>query len=133
MKSGKQRRAEIKAKRLKRISERDNTVNPFKHPMPEWAIPVNKDEVHHHSMFFDIPLFYVDKEFLCRDCGTTEVWTAKQQKWWYEIAKGDLETTAVRCHACRNKIKAEKTAQKQHMAEVAKRKTHPNDAFFKKS
>ena len=46
-------------------------------------------------------LFYRDMEFDCADCGRHEVWTATQQKWWYEVAKGSLYTTAKRCRACR--------------------------------
>ncbi len=131
MKSGKQRKAEIKKSRLERIAKRDSKVNPFKGPIPEWAIPVNPAEVVHHSMFLDIPLFYIDKEFECKDCGTTEVWTARQQKWWYEIAKGYFETTAVRCRSCRDQRKNEKEAQRKHMEEMANKKPHPNEAFFK--
>ncbi len=131
MKSGKQRKAEIKKSRLERIAKRDSKVNPFKGPIPEWAIPVNPAEVVHHSMFLDIPLFYIDKEFECKDCGTTEVWTARQQKWWYEIAKGYFETTAVRCRSCRDQRKNEKEAQRKHMEEMANKKPYPNEAFFK--
>ncbi|WP_444938452.1 zinc-ribbon domain containing protein [Microbulbifer sp. JMSA002] len=57
----------------------------------------------HHSYYIDIPLYYLDREFQCKDCGSEEVWTAKQQKWWYEIAKGDFETSTVRCRPCRKK------------------------------
>lgn len=131
MKSGKQRRTEIKRSRLERIAKRDRKVDPFKHPIPEWAIPVNPSEIVCHSMFINIPLYYVDKEFICKDCGSDEIWTARQQKWWYEIVKGDFESTAVRCRACRNKLKADKEAQKKHMEEIANRKPHPNEAFFR--
>jgi len=133
MKSGKQRRNEIKAARLKRMAKRDGNANPFKRPIPEWAVAINQAEVHHHSMFFDIPLFYLDKEFVCKACGAREIWTAKQQKWWYEIAKGALETTAVRCSSCRREIREEKAGQKKHMKEMAERESHPNEAFFKKA
>ena len=47
------------------------------------------------------PLFYEDYEFTCVDCGRQEVWTAEQQKWWYEVAKGPIYARAVRCRACR--------------------------------
>lgn len=30
--------------------------------------------------------YYIDKRFTCAKCGTEEVWTAAQQKWWYEVA-----------------------------------------------
>jgi Probable zinc-ribbon domain len=47
------------------------------------------------------PLFYEDIPFTCRDCGSREVWTAEQQQWWYEVAKGTIYSTAVRCRLCR--------------------------------
>ena len=34
------------------------------------------------------PLYYVDQPFTCIDCGSEEVWTAEQQKWYYEVVKG---------------------------------------------
>ena len=53
--------------------------------------------------------FYVDRPFRCKDCGKSEIWTASQQKWWYEIAKGDVWTVAVRCRPCRRLERARKT------------------------
>jgi putative zinc ribbon protein len=47
------------------------------------------------------PTFYEDMPFTCVDCGAEELWTAEQQKWWYEEAKGPVQSTAVRCRACR--------------------------------
>ena len=49
------------------------------------------------------PEFYEDREFTCRDCGKVEVWTARQQQWWYEVAKGPIYSTAVRCRECRRR------------------------------
>jgi hypothetical protein len=46
-------------------------------------------------------LYYEDQEFQCRDCGKAQVWTAEQQKWWYEVAKGSILSQAVRCRDCR--------------------------------
>jgi len=48
------------------------------------------------------PTVYLDREFTCIDCGRREVWTAEQQKWWYEVAKGTLYSTAIRCRDCRS-------------------------------
>ncbi|MCA9110925.1 MAG: zinc-ribbon domain containing protein [Planctomycetaceae bacterium] len=61
------------------------------------------------------PTYYVDKPFQCIDCGNEEVWTAEQQKWFYEVAKGDFRATAVRCRKCRNRIKDEKAVQREQM------------------
>ena len=49
---------------------------------------------------------YSDRPFRCRDCGKSEIWTARQQKWWYEVAKGYVYSTAVRCRACRRADRA---------------------------
>ena len=62
---------------------------------------------------YDIPdfvkrEFYVDRPFQCKDCGISQVWTATQQKWWYESAKGDVWTAAVRCRACRRRERERK-------------------------
>ena len=46
---------------------------------------------------------YTDRPFRCRDCGVEELWTARQQKWWYEVAKGYVYSTATRCRACRRR------------------------------
>ena len=59
--------------------------------------------------------FYVDMDFKCRDCGNREVWTALNQKWFYEVAKGSLHQTAVRCRDCRDKLKAQKELQRKQM------------------
>jgi hypothetical protein len=47
------------------------------------------------------PLYYEDREITCKDCGRKEIWTARQQQWWYEVAKGAVYSRAVRCRACR--------------------------------
>ena len=52
--------------------------------------------------------YYEDVPFRCKICGKDEIWTAMQQKWWYEVAKGFIYSTAVRCRACRRKEQARK-------------------------
>ena len=131
MKSSKQRRKEIKSARLKRAQK--NTVDVYSLPIPDGAIKANREEQETVSIpeMVKFPLFYIDKPFKCRECETIEVWTAKQQKWWYEIAKGTIETTAVYCKACRLEKKRKKQEQKEHMKEMANKKPHPNEKFFK--
>ena len=70
---------------------------------------------------YDPPLYYEDRKFTCRDCGAKEVWTAEQQRWWYEVWRGPIYATAVRCRACRQKLRRAKLAQKKHMEEMAKK------------
>ncbi len=52
--------------------------------------------------------YYVDKPFVCQGCGLSQTWTAAQQKWWYEVAKGYVFSTATRCRACRHREKVQK-------------------------
>lgn len=52
---------------------------------------------------YDPLLYYEDYRFHCVDCGTEQVWTAEQQKWWYEVAKGPIYSRAIRCRSCREK------------------------------
>jgi hypothetical protein len=69
--------------------------------------------------------FYVDIAFKCRDCGREEVWTAKQQKWFYEVAKGSLHATAVRCRECRTRLREQREQQRQQVDAAAKAREAP--------
>lgn len=61
--------------------------------------------------------YYEDLPFVCKDCGQPEIWTARQQKWWYETAKGDVWTTALRCRPCRRKERERRAkARAVHLA-----------------
>jgi hypothetical protein len=50
--------------------------------------------------------YYVDKPFECQACGISQTWSAAQQKWWYEVAKGDVFSTAKLCRPCRQEERA---------------------------
>jgi hypothetical protein len=55
-------------------------------------------------------LYYEDTPFTCIDCGKEEVWTAEQQQWWYEVARGPIYSQANRCRECRRKRRAGREA-----------------------
>ncbi|HEY9601041.1 MAG TPA: zinc-ribbon domain containing protein [Allocoleopsis sp.] len=57
--------------------------------------------------------YYIDIPFTCKDCGKREVWSASQQKWWYEVAKGGVWTTARRCHPCRQRERERREIARQ--------------------
>ncbi|WP_420712366.1 zinc-ribbon domain containing protein [Niveibacterium sp. 24ML] len=115
MKSGKQRRAEIKHARLQRRSRREQALARV---LARTARPG------HGAARCDaarlapanscgLPEFvrrgyYEDQPFRCKDCGAACVWTAASQKWWYEVMQGGIETRAVRCTACRARERARK-------------------------
>ena len=67
--------------------------------------------------------YYVDFPFKCKDCGKSEVWSPTQQRWWYEIAKGDVWTVASRCRPCRQRERARRnTARDTAEAGMAKKR-----------
>jgi len=137
MKSNKQRRREILEKRRKRAqrSTREATieVDRFLAPRfwPKRAVRANREKLRHNNTYGLLPYFYLDRDFDCIDCGSKQRWTADQQKWWYEEAKGSIDSRAVRCFPCRKHIQALKEAQRRHMENVANRAPHPHEAFFK--
>lgn len=98
-----QRRAEIAA-------QWGLEVRQVPHDLPEGAIPADLSQQVPWNSYSAAPLYYVDRPFTCRDCGREEIWTAAQQKWWYEVAKGSLYSTAVRCRDCR---RARRNARQQ--------------------
>src|SRR5689334_5847440 len=64
------------------------------------AVPADRSRLGHINTYGVLPEYYVDKPFQCRDCGKEEIWRAQDQKWYYEVAKGHIDATAVRCAAC---------------------------------
>jgi len=66
--------------------------------------------------------WYQDMRFQCKDCGKSEIWTAQQQKWWYEEAKGQINATAVRCRACRQ-AERKKSGRVSHGERAARKRT----------
>ncbi|MFN3192838.1 MAG: zinc-ribbon domain-containing protein [Aureliella sp.] len=70
--------------------------------MPTGAIPADLSQQVSINSYDPPPNWYVDKPFVCVDCGSEEIWTAQQQKWYYETAKGSLYATATRCRQCRS-------------------------------
>lgn len=69
------------------------------------VIPADRSQQAPHNSYS--PVFeYRDAEFTCVDCGVVETWTAQQQKWWYETAKGPIQSRAIRCRECRRKRSA---------------------------
>jgi len=96
-------------------------VTPFDDAMEHGAVEADQSQQVPHSPFHPGPTHYVDRPFTCRDCGTKEVWTAEQQKWYYEVAKGSIHAKAVRCRACRDRIKGEKDLQREQMGDAEQR------------
>jgi hypothetical protein len=120
MKSNKQRRQEIKAQRLRRTERQIQIRRADARPVHR---PVSTESVTpallRRNNSYSIPDFvqrgyYQGRPFRCKDCGIEEVWTAAQQRGWYEVAQGEVWTVAVRCRACRRQERVRK-AEARHI------------------
>ncbi|MFV0679853.1 zinc-ribbon domain-containing protein [Ottowia sp.] len=134
MKSNKARRAEIKARRLERAQRMQERWAPdsdvrFGDALQGEAtraglsvVAANQAALRLHNSEFDaLPAAYVDKAFVCRQCGAQALWTAKQQRWWYEVAGGSVYSTAMECRACR---RARKDASQKQWLSVQTDRLH---------
>ena len=52
--------------------------------------------------------WYVDATFVCRDCKEEFVFTASEQRFWYEERKFLPSVVPIRCVACRKKERKRK-------------------------
>ena len=118
--SGKQRRAAIMARRQVRRERERIARLPAPAPVPprpRGSVLVDASQLAHRG--FSWPAFmqrgyYIDTWYACVDCGKHEVWSAAQQKWWYETAKGNLDSIAVRCKPCRVTRRSGRTISKKN-------------------
>jgi len=137
VKSGRQRRDELKgerkAKKVRRAQrakreQQETRARYLDDSILAGAVPVNAALLA-PGRSRDVPEFvergtYLDRPFICTDCGKEEVWTATRQKWWYEVAKGEPFTTASRCRACRRRERERKSeARRVHLEGVARKST----------
>jgi len=122
MKGGKRRRLEVAAEQAAR-----RQVEMAKRLLEEGrAVAVNVKALapdgSYNSPDFVKRGYYFDQPFDCIDCGKPETWTAAQQKWWYEVAKGGVWTTARRCRACRRKERERRIeARRVHLEGIARK------------
>jgi Probable zinc-ribbon domain len=106
-----------RAKALSGIDARDDYAR-----LPPGAVPADPAQLAHNNTYGRLPRFYVDRIVKCRSCGKEEVWPADRQKWWYEVAKGNINTDAVYCRSCRNKDKERRAeARKVHLNGLARK------------
>lgn len=98
MTSGRQRKARLKERRRPNAHRAEPKARgPGLPDPPSGAVMADLAQLEHDNTYGPRPLFYIHRRFACIDCGSKEVWTAADQKWWYEVAKGSLR--AVPCAA----------------------------------
>ncbi len=88
-----------------REAERILQLHPEQQRTHPSALPADPSKLLHINTYGWVPEFYIDQPFICRLCGKREIWKARNQKWYYEDAKGHTDAKAVECHACRKQNK----------------------------
>ena len=128
MGSGKQRRSIIKAKRTVRRAKAE-ALKPVRapKPLPPGSAPVNEALLAPNNSYgapdFVYRGHYLDIPFTCAGCGKEEIWTATQQKWWYEVAKGFVYSIAKLCRNCRRKAREQSAeSRREHLEGIARKK-----------
>jgi len=122
MSSNKQKRRKLKLTRAERKAklERIDLLAALKKGT---VMPVDRSKVFSRSLLPNIPEYYRDTLFTCKDCDEQELWTAKQQQRWYEDQGGEIEAIAIRCRACRRKDKLRRdTARKDHLEGLTRKR-----------
>ena len=84
-----------------REAERVEKLLPSQQKDHPSAVRADHAKLDHVNTYGALPEFYIDRPFICRKCGKREIWKAKDQKWYYEEAKGHIDAFAVECHECR--------------------------------
>jgi hypothetical protein len=128
MTSGKQRRREIVARRRARgeAAAAARTARARGAGGPAATAPCNAALLAPYNSY-GVPAFvergyYVDTRFTCARCGADQVWRATQQKWWYEVAKGNVESRARLCRECRRLERERRdAARKAHLDGLARK------------
>jgi hypothetical protein len=91
-----------------REAERILSLTPVQQRGHPSAVLADHSKLSHINTYCGLPEFYLDQPFTCRSCGKREIWKARDQKWYYEEAKGHIDARAVECHDCRTAKKKER-------------------------
>jgi hypothetical protein len=84
-----------------REAERILNLHPEQQRTHPSVIHSDTSKLKHINTYGALPDYYIDQPFTCRKCGKREIWKARDQKWYYEEAKGHIDAKAVECHDCR--------------------------------
>ncbi len=74
--------------------------------------------------------FYVDQPKECVQCGCEFVFTAREQKYWFESLHFNFNSVAIRCPACRRQRRTEKALHAQMAAALKGLKEDPHDPWL---
>jgi hypothetical protein len=71
--------------------------------------------------------FYLDQDKACVQCGNDFIFSAKEQKYWYETLKFNFNSIAIRCPRCRKARRTESGLRAQIAAAREALQSSPED------
>ncbi len=86
-----------KEKRIKKLKKEGLIVKGVE--IPKGVLPANPDN-QAYSGGYAAKLYYSDIHYTCAGCSKKEVWTAPQQKRYFETQKGNIYNEPKWCHKC---------------------------------
>ena len=99
----------------------------FRPPIPAAAVRGDLSKQEFCSMHHVPRYFYVDEDKVCTQCGEPFVFTAGEQKFWFETLRFHFSSTAVRCRRCRRQRRTERALNQQLGAAVELVERQPDD------
>ena len=105
----------------------DPSYNP---PMPARAVAGDVAEQVFCRICHVPKYFYVDDERKCIQCGKRFVFSAPEQKYWYETLKFNFQSTAIRCISCREKRRSDRAIRQQLQFSVLNLKKVSDDPLL---
>ena len=86
----------------------------YKPDLPLGAVRGDVRKQNREQFFSHAPhYFYVDVERVCVQCDADFVFSAKEQKYWYETLRFHFDSIAIRCPRCRGRRRSEKALRQQ--------------------
>ena len=68
--------------------------------------------------------WYVDAWFRCADCGSEFIWSANEQRTWFETYRFYVDSQATRCRDCRTKRRDAVQLRQEYDALVSEARSH---------
>jgi hypothetical protein len=87
-------------KRLAKLQKQGRLVKGVE--VPDNALAANPDAQNHYGGY-SAKFYYQDIHYTCAGCRKPEVWTAQQQKHYFEAQKGNIYNEAKWCYKCHSK------------------------------
>jgi hypothetical protein len=96
------------AKRISNLRKEGRLVNGVE--IPKDALPADPNS-QNRGQGYAIKFYYKDISYTCAGCGTKGIWTAAQQKKYFEVQKGNIYNVPKWCHECHSRRMLEKGAR----------------------